>query len=115
MFRPEHRLRRRADFLLCYEHGRRQYTRQFVVFTREREDGGAWRLGLAVTKKTGRAVIRNRVKRIVREVFRCNQLFVRDGVDYVVVPKRTLKAGELTYSIAARELTPLLPASPGGE
>lgn len=74
---------------------------------RNREDGGVWRLGLAVTKKTGCAVIRNRVKRVVREFFRRNQAFIRDGFDLVIVPKRTLQPKDLTYAVAEQELTPL--------
>lgn len=74
---------------------------------RNREDGGVWRLGLAVTKKTGCAVIRNRVKRVVREFFRRNQTIIRDGFDMVIVPKRTLQPKDLTYAVAEQELTPL--------
>ncbi|CAK7071341.1 MAG: Ribonuclease P protein component [Desulfovibrio sp.] len=96
--------------MLCYDNGRRHYSRQFVVFARNREDGGVWRFGLAVTKKTGCAVIRNRVKRVVREFFRCNQSLLCDGFDLVIVPKRTLQPRELTYAIAERELLPLLDA-----
>jgi ribonuclease P protein component len=107
---PEHRLRRRADFLLCYDHGCRHYTKQFVVFMRNREDGDVWCLGLAVTKKTGCAVVRNRVKRVVREFFRRNQAFIRSGFDLVIVPKRTLQPKELTYAVAEQELTPLFTA-----
>lgn len=78
------------------------------MFVHAREDGGAWRLGLAVTRKTGGAVTRNRVKRVVREYFRRNQPFLRAGYDVVVVPKRTLKPEELTYAVAEQEFRPLL-------
>ncbi|MDL2210779.1 ribonuclease P protein component [Desulfovibrio sp. OttesenSCG-928-O18] len=101
-------MRRRADFLLCYDTGRRHYTKQFVVFLRNREDGEAWRLGLAVTRKTGNAVVRNRVKRVVREFFRLNQNRFTPGYDLVVVPKRTLQPRALTLSVAEREFQPLL-------
>ncbi len=106
-FSPENRLRRRSDFLRCYDAGRRHYTRQFVVFVRDREDGGAWRLGLAVTRKTGCAVVRNRVRRVVREFFRHHQATLPSGHDIVVVPKRTLDASSLSFFVAERELAPL--------
>lgn len=100
---------------MCYDHGRRHYTRQFVVFARNREDEDAWRLGLAVTKKTGCAVIRNRVKRVVREFFRCNRNYIGNGFDLVVVPKRTLEPRALTYAVAEQELKPLLASFCGGK
>lgn len=93
----------------CYDSGRRHYTKQFVVFSRNREDGGEWRLGLAVTRKTGCAVVRNRVKRVVREFFRLNQECLPQGYDIVVVPKRTLHPSDLSLAVACQEFSPLLP------
>ena len=98
--------------MLCYDAGRRHYTKQFVVFVRNRDDGGVWRLGLAVTRKTGCAVVRNRVKRVVREFFRQNQAYLPSGCDIVVVPKRTLKPHALSFTIAEQEFLPLLTALP---
>lgn len=46
------------------------------------------RLGIAATKKLGGAVQRNRAKRLIREVFRRNNIAL--GFDVVVVPKREL-------------------------
>ena len=48
----------------------------------------AGRLGIAATKKLGGAVQRNRAKRLIREVFRRNN--IAPGFDVVVVPKRDL-------------------------
>ena len=77
---------------------------------RNRTDDGAWRLGLAVTRKTGCAVVRNRVKRVVREFFRIHQTHLPQGYDIVIVPKRTLCTAELSLAVATRELLPLFPA-----
>ena len=52
------------------------------------------RLGIAATKKLGGAVQRNRAKRLIREVFRRNN--VAPGFDIVVVPKRELLDATLT-------------------
>ena len=46
------------------------------------------RLGIAATRKLGGAVVRNRAKRLVREVFRRNKL--APGFDIVIVPRREL-------------------------
>lgn len=75
-----------------------------------KEEENAWRLGLAVTKKTGCAVERNRVKRVLREFFRLNQHLLPDAVDIVVVPKRHLKVRRVSLNYVTQELSPLLVA-----
>lgn len=53
------------------------------------------RLGVTVTRKVGGAVQRNRIKRLVREVFRRNRTRFGDGMDMVWVAKRS--ATKVTY------------------
>src|SRR5712692_4106026 len=84
-FRPNERIRRRADFQQVYEHGAGVQGRYSTLFILPNKlDVG--RLGIAATKKLGGAVQRNRVKRLIREVFRRNT--ITDGFDVVVIPKR---------------------------
>ena len=110
-FPRAHRLVRRADFLICYDSGRRFFSRNFVVFAvYVRERPGQWRLGLAVTRKSGNAVWRNRIKRVVREFFRLHRRDMPQGLDLVVVPKRSLDPRKLTLAGLTRELLPLVRA-----
>ena len=92
-FRPEARIRRRAEFQQVYEHGSRISWRHATIFLlpNTREVG---RLGIAATRKLGGAVQRNRAKRLIREVFRRNN--IAPGFDVVVVPKRELLDASLT-------------------
>jgi len=55
---------------------------------------GPSRLGIAATKKLGGAVVRNRAKRLIREVFRRNK--IAPGFDIVIIPKRSLLDASLT-------------------
>lgn len=47
------------------------------------------RMGLVVPKKLGSAVVRNRVKRLLREVFRLNRERLSSGVDYIFYPRNS--------------------------
>lgn len=63
-------------------------TRFLVLYWFPREAAGDEpRLGLAVPKKAGGAVVRNRVKRQLREVWRSLGDRVRPGHDYVLVAR----------------------------
>lgn len=59
----------RRDFRAAYEHGAKHHGRLVVVFAKPRAEGGL-RLGLTATRKAGGAVVRNRARRRVREIFR---------------------------------------------
>lgn len=65
-------------------------------------DAGLRRLGITVTKKVAGAVGRNRVKRVVREVFRRNRDLFPERCDVVVIGKSG--AHELGYEEAKAEL-----------
>lgn len=92
-FRKTDRLCRRAEFQQVYEHGIRTHGRFSTIFIRRNELPHG-RLGIAATKKLGGAVERNRAKRLIREVFRRNN--IAPGYDVVVVPKRELLRASLT-------------------
>jgi ribonuclease P protein component len=82
------RLKRRADFLAAAS-GARAHATPFLVQARNRGDQGEPRVGLTVTKKSGNAVERNRIRRRLRSatddvVTRAG----RQGFDYVVVARR---------------------------
>jgi ribonuclease P protein component len=80
------RLSRSRDFDAVYRSGRSTSTRFLVLHWFPREDAGDEpRLGLAVPKSVGNAVVRNRVKRQLRETWREVEGRARPGHDYVLV------------------------------
>ena len=83
------RLKRRADFIAAAT-GLRARAEAFVLQARDRRDRNASRVGLTVTKKTGSAVERNRVRRRLRAVARAVVARAgRPGFDYVLVARRS--------------------------
>jgi len=101
---PE-RLTRRAEFLRVAQ-GRRQHARLFGLQAHPRgEDAaGPARLGLKVTKKTGCAVVRNRIRRRLRAALTdLPPPRGRDGCDYVIVARAELARapfGEIKAELA---------------
>jgi ribonuclease P protein component len=83
--RPE-RLRKRADFLAARQYGVRRRGRFFVLEVRTRDDDGPPRMGITVTRKSGNAVQRNRIRRRLREAIRLEGARdMADGTDYVII------------------------------
>ena len=90
------RLSRSRDFDAVYRNGRSVSTRFLVLyrFERESEGDGEARLGIAVPKKIGGAVVRNRIKRRLREVWRELLPEVPRGADYVLLVRAPLAEAE---------------------
>lgn len=113
------RLRRRPEFLRVQRDGTRVRTEHFTIMVLSRgagqepqreslfaNPGTPARLGVTVTKRVANAVGRNRVRRIVREVFRRNREFFpadcvlvwvarsgADSLDYATVRSELVKVG----------------------
>ncbi|MGM9604294.1 MAG: ribonuclease P protein component [Faecousia sp.] len=73
----------------------------YLVLYARRNRTGTNRVGITVSKKLGHAVVRNRTRRRLREIYRLNELRFQPGWDIVVVARvRAVKApfGKLTAS-----------------
>jgi ribonuclease P protein component len=103
--RKEERLRREADFEIIAQEGVKRHTKNFLIIARK-NDQGFCRVGAVASKKVGKAVERNRVKRLVREFFRRNKNNLSPSTDYVIVGKKG--AQDLQYANVASELSALL-------
>lgn len=88
------RIRRRAEYLRVQQQGRRAHTAHFAMLALPA--GGQRRLGVTVTVRIGGAAVRNRIKRLVREVFRRDRELFPEGCDVVLVARSG--AGELSYA-----------------
>jgi ribonuclease P protein component len=115
-FQPADRLRRSVEFQQVIRRGRRVAGGAFVVIcAQRRERPGAARqirLGITVSRKVGNAVVRNRVKRRIREWFRADRGSLGAGVDLVVIGRAA--AAALEPQAFCAELTKLSSAAVRG-
>jgi ribonuclease P protein component len=84
------RLKKRYEFRQVQLSGRRIHTPHFLIVVQPNALHNT-RLGITVTKKVGTAVQRNRIKRVVREVFRSNRQLFPAAHDVVFIAKRDAK------------------------
>ena len=82
------RLRSARDFRRAYARGRRLRGKHLIVVACRRREPGH-RLGLSVSKEHGRAVRRNKIKRVLREAFRLTRPHVPGHYDVILIPKKS--------------------------
>jgi len=84
--RPEERIRRAWEYREIFDRGRAWVSSCLRILHRPGA-GPASRMGLVVTKRVGKAHVRNRVKRLLREVFRRNKARLTVPTDFVFVAR----------------------------
>ncbi|MEA2040778.1 MAG: ribonuclease P protein component [Thermodesulfobacteriota bacterium] len=104
-FPKNQRLLNREDFVNVSRSGRRYHTRHFVLIFKQ-NGIGVTRLGITVSKKTGNAVQRNRIKRLIREFFRLNKSYLPQGYNIIAIAKKD--AGHLDFWGIKKELAEVL-------
>lgn len=102
--KKSYRVKRERDFNTIFTSGTNVANRRFVVyrFSREQEH---FRAGLSVSKKLGKAVTRNRIKRRIRHVL----LELQDGLqaaDFVVIARKGVE--DLSYQEIKQNLIHVL-------
>ena len=103
-FGKKERVRKRKNYLSIYQGGIRVHSNNFTVILNPNPSGKK-RLGVAVSKKVGNAVKRNRIKRLLREFFRLNKDRLPDSKDMVIIAKKDVSL--LKYQDVCLELADL--------
>lgn len=112
------RLLRRYEFLQVQEGGQK-FSADCLLALVKRNGRASTRLGLTVSSKVGNAVVRVRLRRLLRELFRKRRLQWPAGLDVVLVVRSSAK--EVSFAEMARafegvtrKLQRQFPPSPGG-
>ena len=80
----DYRLKREKDFNLVFNKGKRLYSSDLTLLYLPSEE---LKVGYAVSKKHGGSVVRNRIKRLLRESFRSFTPEIRQNFFFVFIPK----------------------------
>ena len=104
-FPKEARLLTRREFLLLQQRGKKLHGPHFLVITSLGRTQRS-RLGITTSRRFGKAVVRNRMKRLLREFFRECQHTLLPAIDIVIIPKAG--AHQLSLPQIAGELEGLL-------
>lgn len=84
----ELRLTRREDFNKVYRYGKSAANQQVVVYWLSNPRIERFRMGVSVSKKLGGAVVRNRIRRMMKEIVRLNADKIRPHFDFIVIGRK---------------------------
>jgi ribonuclease P protein component len=101
---------RRGEFDVVYRAGIRRSSSHFTVFFRVNQLPHS-RFGFSIKKALGGAVVRNRIRRRVREMVRCHRSEIPAGWDIVIHPKKKVESA--TFAALEAELLRLVASGTG--
>jgi ribonuclease P protein component len=99
------RIVRKVDFDAVYRNGKRRTSSHFTVFLKA-NDLPESRFGFSIKRALGGAVVRNRIRRRIREVVRLHREEISAGWDFVIHPKANVQSAE--FSALENDLVRLL-------
>jgi len=98
-------IKRNNEFRRIYALGKSAATGNIALYCK-RNRRGCSQLGITVSTKVGKAVIRNRVRRRLREIYRLHEASIARGYDLVIVAR--VKSPYATYKQLERDFLRLV-------
>lgn len=102
----KYRLRQRSDFNKVYRFGRSVANRQFVIYKMPHRGIEHFQVGISISKKIGHAVLRNRLKRQIKEIIRLEAQHIKRQVQFIVIVRN--QAVSLNYDGLQKSLIHIL-------
>lgn len=99
------RIRKSSHFRFIYNRGKSLVDENVVIYVTK--NGKTFnRIGISVSKKVGKSVVRNRVRRVIRESYRVNKNMFKKGYDIVIVAR--VRAAKANYKEISSSIIKLL-------
>jgi len=86
--KKEFRIKKNKEFQSAFKNGRSVANRQFVVYIKPNDEVEHFRIGLSVSKKIGNAVMRNQIKRYLRQSIQEIKETLKPENDYVIIARK---------------------------
>lgn len=85
-----YRVKSESDFQKVFHRGKSTANRQFVVYVLNKSEQKHFRVGISVGKKIGNAVIRNKVKRLIRQALTemDQEQKIKQDMDFLVIARK---------------------------
>ena len=104
-------LRKNFEFKLVYNKGRSLANKHLIMYVMK-NDSDLNRLGISVSKKIGNSVMRNRIKRVIRESYRMQEKEIKKGYDIIIIARTNIAgikfneaAGSVKHLLCLHKLT----------
>lgn len=83
-----YRIKKNSEYQLVFKNGKSTANRQFVIYILKKPAQPNFRIGLSVSKQIGNAVVRNKVKRLIRETFQSLKEDLPNHYDFVIIARK---------------------------
>lgn len=85
----KYRLRKNMEFKKVYSGGKNYWNRNLILYVRKNKLDNS-RVGFTITKKIGNAVVRNKIRRRMKEIYRLRLGNIKNGYDLIFIPKKNV-------------------------
>lgn len=100
------RIKKNDEFQYIFKHGKSFANRQLVIYYAENPEQEHFRIGLSVGKKIGNAIVRNQIKRYLRQAFHELEQDIRQDIDIIIIARQPTK--DLGFHEIKKSLSHLL-------
>ncbi|MGR9048033.1 ribonuclease P protein component [Halobacillus faecis] len=104
-----YRIKKNEDFQKVFRRGQSFANRQLVLYYMKKEEQSHFRIGLSVSKKIGHAVMRNQIKRYLRQAFHELEADIYPNYDLVIIARKP--TNQMEFHEIKKSLTHVLSRS----
>lgn len=86
-------IKKNSDFQIVYKNGK-SYANKLLIMYVYKTGNEDTRIGISVSKKVGNSVVRHRITRLIREIFRLHREQTDSGLDIIVVARAAARESD---------------------